>query len=91
MDGSTPSIGDRVHDILLGSGVIRRIHLSTAEIEVTFGGSTITYSSTGHLGDRRRLDWENPIQVLPRKGENLARVIAPMVELLRTDRLNRTP
>ena len=91
MDGCDPEVGDSVHDILLGAGQIQTL-FPNGDMRVHFhDGRTLLYTAQGHFGTVRRLYWENPVVVIPKRRENLISVLRDMAVVIRQDRLNRSP
>lgn len=86
MDGSIVNIGDRVFDLMIGAGVVRNV-LGDGRISVRFGhgNADMVYTPEGRIGSFRRLYWENPIFVAPRKNESLAGYVQRYVRQLRED------
>lgn len=87
MDGDTPVAGDSVHDILVGQGFVDQVH-SDGSITVRFGQRTMQYSPTGHYGTVRRLYWEDPVIVIPRRREGLTKVLRSLAQIVRSDRVS---
>lgn len=91
MDGYTVEIGDWMHDIITGAGQVKAV-FPTGEFVLEFPtGGSLTYTSEGFIGTTKRLYWENPIIVVPGKREGLTPVLRELAEVIRSDRLNRSP
>ena len=89
MDGDTPQPGDSVHDLLVGHGFVEHVN-SEGSIIVRFGQRTMQYTAAGHYGSIRRLYWEDPVVVIPRRREGIVPVLRKLAATIREDRAKRT-
>lgn len=72
MDNAEINIGDSVHDIVFGTGIIKRLVPEENKFWVSFGPNSLRSFNTAGFGNftERTLYWRNPVLMAPRKDGN---------------------
>ncbi|MBE2895715.1 hypothetical protein HPC38_02325 [Pasteurellaceae bacterium HPA106] len=69
MDGVLVEVGDQVHHLTLGNGVVETIEKGTARIRMNKGGGIKNMSEGGYTNGSRLFFWGEPTIIAPVKGE----------------------
>ena len=79
LDGSKVKIGDRVYDLMMGYCTVVSVSRD-GSFAIRTKDSTINISKGGFLGRTKRVYWENPVIIVPKKGDRAYRMASSIMK-----------
>lgn len=69
LDGDIVEVGDYVHHITMGSGIVETIYEGTARVRMQRGKGILNMGEGGITAGKKLFYWSDPILLIPRKDQ----------------------